>query len=71
MQLLTRLPKGFPEYSIMYRTLKNQIKELEKQQTSNEKESNENKSKIHQYETMPAATSKEEVHERIQCSSSF
>ena len=34
----------------MYRTLKNQIENLEKQETSNQKESNENKSKIQHYE---------------------
>ena len=46
---MKELPKRFPEYSIMYKTLKKQIKELEKQQTSNPKESKENKSKIQQY----------------------
>ena len=34
----------------MYKTLKKQIKELEKQQTSDPKESNKNKLKIQQYE---------------------
>ena len=46
---MNELPKRFPEYSIMYNTLKKQIKELEKQQT-NQKNSDENKSKIQQYE---------------------
>ena len=46
---MNELPKRFPEYSIMYKTLKKQIKELEKQQT-NQKDSDENKSKIQQYE---------------------
>ena len=34
----------------MYKTLKKQIKELEKQHTTSQKESNENKLKIQQYE---------------------
>jgi len=40
------LPKNFPEYSIMYKTLFKKIKELEK-----ENESNEIKLKIKNYRT--------------------
>lgn len=40
------LPKNFPEYSIMYKTLFKKIKELEK-----ENESNEIKLKIENYRT--------------------
>ncbi len=41
-----KLPKNFPEYSIMYKTLFKKIKELEK-----ENESNEIKLKIKNYQT--------------------
>jgi hypothetical protein len=41
-----KLPKNFPEYSIMYKTLFKKIKELEK-----ENESNEIKLKIKNYRT--------------------
>ena len=47
---MSKLPKGFPEYSIMYRTLKKQIKELQKEEVLNEKKADRHKSKIHQYE---------------------
>ena len=40
------LPKNFPEYSIMYKTLFKKIKELEK-----ENESSETKLKIKKYQT--------------------
>ena len=45
---MNELPKRFPEYTIMYKTLKKRIKELENQEI-NQKESNENKLKIQQY----------------------
>jgi len=41
-----KLPKNFPEYSIMYKTLFKKIKELEK-----ENKSNEIKLKIKNYQT--------------------
>ena len=47
---MTQLPKRFPEYSIMYKTLKKQIDKLEKQKKTNQKESEENKMKIQDYE---------------------
>ncbi len=43
---MSKLPKNFPEYSIMYKTLFKKIKELEK-----ENESNEIKLKIKNYQT--------------------
>ena len=47
---MTQLPKRFPEYSIMYKTLKKQINELEKQKEPTKIESDENKLKIQDYE---------------------
>ena len=47
---MTQLPKRFPEYSIMYKTLKKQIDKLGKQKKTNQKESEENKMKIQDYE---------------------
>ena len=46
---MNELPKRFPEYSIMYRTLKKQIKELETQKKDDEKELDETKLKIQKY----------------------
>ena len=43
---MSKLPKNFPEYSIMYKTLFKKIKELEK-----ENESNEIRLKIKNYQT--------------------
>ena len=46
------LPEKFPEYSIMFRTISNQIKSLEKQkQDANDNKKNEIESKIQQYKT--------------------
>ena len=46
------LPEKFPEYSIMFRTISNQIKSLEKQkQDASDKTKNEIESKIQQYKT--------------------
>lgn len=46
---MNELPKRFPEYSIMHRTLKKQIKELEKQKKGNQKELDETKLKTQKY----------------------
>ena len=46
---MTDLPKRFPEYSIMYRTLQKQINKLEKQKKTNHKDSEENNVKIQDY----------------------
>ncbi len=48
--LMVELPENFPEYSIMYKTLSNQIKMLEKSKKSKrEKEIEEIQSKIDKY----------------------
>ena len=47
---MNELPKRFPEYSIMYKTLKKQIRKLEKQKKEyNQKELDESKLKIQKY----------------------
>ena len=46
---MTEIPKRFPEYSIMYKTLKEQINKLENQKKINSKESEQNKIKIKNY----------------------
>ena len=44
-----KLPEKFPEYSIMYKTILKQIKQLEKKEL-NSQEKNENKLKIQRYQ---------------------
>ncbi len=47
---MEKLPKGFPEYSIMYKTLSKKIKHLELQrETTNESEMEEMELKIQEY----------------------
>ena len=47
---MTKLPEKFPEYSIMFKTLSNQIKSLEKRkQDATNQEKEEIESKIQQY----------------------
>ena len=49
---MSELPKKFPEYSIMYKTLSKQIKELEKQKEMiQEKNTEEIQLKIQSYQT--------------------
>ncbi len=49
---MNELPKKFPEYSIMYKTLSKQIKELEKRkEDSQEKEVKKIELKIQRYQT--------------------
>jgi hypothetical protein len=49
---MSELPKKFPEYSIMYKTLSKQIKELEKQKDMiQEKNTEEIQLKIQSYQT--------------------
>ena len=49
---MSELPKKFPEYSIMYKTLSKQIKELEKQKEMiEEKNTEEIQLKIQSYQT--------------------
>jgi predicted patatin/cPLA2 family phospholipase len=45
---MSRLPEKFPEYSIMYKTILKQIKQLEKTEPSLQ-EKNENELKIQRY----------------------
>jgi len=48
---MVELPDNFPEYSIMYKTLSNQIKILEKsKESAKEEEYEEIQSKIKKYE---------------------
>jgi len=48
---MVELPENFPEYSIMYKTLSNQIKILEKsKESAKEDECEEIQSKIKKYE---------------------
>ena len=48
---MVELPKNFPEYSIMYKTLSNQIKKLEKSKEGTlEKEREEIQLKIEKYQ---------------------
>lgn len=48
---MVELPENFPEYSIMYKTLSNQIKNLEKSKESvQEAEREEIQSKIDKYQ---------------------
>ena len=47
--LMGKLPKKFPEYSIMYKTILKQIKQLEKTEL-NSQEKNKNKLKIQRYQ---------------------
>jgi len=48
---MVELPENFPEYSIMYKTLSNQIKILEKsKENAKEEEYEEIQSKIKKYE---------------------
>jgi len=44
-----KLPEKFPEYSIMYKTILKQIKQLKKTEP-NSQEKNENKLKIQRYQ---------------------
>ena len=46
---MSRLPEKFPEYSIMYKTILKQIKQLEKTEL-NSQEKNENRLKIQRYQ---------------------
>ena len=49
---MVELPENFPEYSIMYKTLSNQIKILEKsKENSKETEKKEIQSKIDSYQS--------------------
>jgi len=49
---MSKLPEKFPEYSIMYKTLSKQIKELEKRKESTqESEVEEIRLKIQSYQT--------------------
>ena len=49
--LMVELPENFPEYSIMYKTLSNQIKKLEKSKEGTlEKEREEIQLKIEKYQ---------------------
>lgn len=49
---MSELPEKFPEYSIMYKTLSKQIKELEKRkENSQESEIKEIELKIQRYQT--------------------
>ena len=49
---MEKLPEKFPEYSIMYKTLTNQIKALEqRKENTQEKEVEEIKLKIQKYES--------------------
>ncbi len=49
---MSKLPEKFPEYSIMYKTLSKQIKELEKrEEASQESETKEIQLKIQSYQT--------------------
>jgi len=47
---MDKLPKNFPEYSIMYKTLLKKIKELEKKESTQENELLEIESKIKNYQ---------------------
>ena len=47
--LMGKLPEKFPEYSIMYKTILKQIKQLEKTEL-NSQEKNENRLKIQRYQ---------------------
>ena len=49
---MTDLPKNFPEYSIMYKTLNKKIRDLKnkKEQTQNESSLDEIQAKIEQYQ---------------------
>lgn len=47
---MAKLPEKFPEYSIMYKTISNQIKKLEKTKTDSQ-ESEEIELKIKRYQT--------------------
>ena len=46
---MDKLPEKFPEYSIMYKTILKQIKQLKKTEP-NSQEKNENKLKIQRYQ---------------------
>jgi len=46
---MDKLPEKFPEYSIMYKTILKQIKQLEKTEL-NSQEKNENRLKIQRYQ---------------------
>ena len=50
---MSKLPKNFPEYSIMFKTLNKKIQDLkyEKTQTQNKSTINEIQSKIEKYQT--------------------
>ena len=49
---MNELPEKFPEYSIMYKTLSKQIKELEKREkNTQESETEEIQLKIQKYQT--------------------
>ncbi len=49
---MNKLPEKFPEYSIMYKTLSKQIKELKKRkETSQENETDEIQLKIQSYQS--------------------
>jgi len=47
---MNKLPEKFPEYSIMYKTLSKQIKELKKRKDSTQESEIEKQSKIQSYQ---------------------
>jgi len=48
---MSKLPEKFPEYSIMYKTLSKQIKELKERKASTQESEIEKQSKIQSYQT--------------------
>jgi len=48
---MNKLPEKFPEYSIMYKTLSKQIKELKERKASTQESEIEKQSKIQSYQT--------------------
>jgi len=48
---MNKLPEKFPEYSIMYKTLSKQIKELKERKASTKESEIEKQSKIQSYQT--------------------
>jgi len=47
---MNKLPEKFPEYSIMYKTLSKQIKELKERKASTQESEIEKQSKIQSYQ---------------------
>ncbi len=47
---MNKLPEKFPEYSIMYKTLSKQIKELKERKASTQESEIEKQSKIQNYQ---------------------